>query len=139
MKVDYAPIPVGTKVDVYWNLHKNVFSVRSREGETRGRVIGHVHAFTLNDVEYVVSKAGREKVLRERRKNVHAFVRGCWAELDSEHQFTGNVWRVRYDPYDEWGSFTRVLTLGGQLPIRRSEMASGSTLFKRPILFGFFS
>ena len=29
------------RVEVYWNLHKRLFSVRALEGEHKGRVIEH--------------------------------------------------------------------------------------------------
>lgn len=86
-------IPVGTPVDVYWNLHRDVFSVRSRRRGDYGRIIGHVDEFTLDNVRFVVHEAGHRRVLRERRKNVHAFVRGLWSE--GEPATAG----VRYNPY----------------------------------------
>jgi len=61
------------KVRMYWNLHKNIWSVQDCK---TGRVTNHVPALTLADAKFVVRKAGREKVLREGRKNVHAFAVG---------------------------------------------------------------
>lgn len=60
-------------VEVYFNLHKRVFSVR--DVKTR-RVIAHTRNLILKDVTFKVSEAGRQRVLREKRKNVHAVVRG---------------------------------------------------------------
>lgn len=60
-------------VEVYRNLHNGKMSVR--DCKTR-RVIAHVDTITLAGVGFRVSKAGRERVLREGRKNVHAFVSG---------------------------------------------------------------
>ena len=65
------------RVEVYYNLHKNVFSVRHK-----GRVIQHTKMAVIKDAEYVVRPAGRAKVLREGKKNVHAFVRGEWLGMD---------------------------------------------------------
>jgi hypothetical protein len=87
-------IPTGTPVDVYWNLHRDCFSVRARSGAQAGRVIAHVDDFTLRDVTFVVGKAGRERVLAEGRKNVHAFVRGEWAAPTEV-----KTHKVTYDPY----------------------------------------
>lgn len=66
---------MSAKYNIYWNLHKNLYSVRYK-----GRVIFHAEEIHLKNCSFVVNKAGREKVLREKRKNVHAFVRGeiCW-------------------------------------------------------------
>ena len=59
------------KVEVYWNLHKKIWSVRHK-----GRVVGHMKTVDLYNVEWVVQPAGRRRVLQEGRKNVHAFARG---------------------------------------------------------------
>ena len=61
------------KVEVYFNLHKRVFSVRSCK---TGRVIHHTKNVHIRDPQFVVRGGGRQRVLRERKKNVHAFVRG---------------------------------------------------------------
>lgn len=64
------------KADVYWNLHKNCWSVRSKLKSGRRVVVGHLSDLWMTDVQFVVSEAGRQRVLRERKKNVHAFARG---------------------------------------------------------------
>jgi hypothetical protein len=64
------------KVAVYFNLHKNIFSLQSRDKETYGRVIEHTEHVILKNVNFVVRPKGREKVLKEKTKNVHAFVVG---------------------------------------------------------------
>jgi hypothetical protein len=64
------------KVDVYYNLHKHTFSIRSRESEGYGCIVGHSDNVVIISPEFVVRQAGREKVLRTKQKNVHAFVRG---------------------------------------------------------------
>ena len=110
-------IPSGTPVDVYWNLHKDVFSVRSRRREDYGKVIAHVDEFTLSDVKFVVNESGRQRVLAERRKNVHALVRGCWSP--GVKVYVTN--RVRYNPY-EAGTF---LTREHNLPIAEAHFAQG--------------
>ena len=66
------------KIEVYWNLHKEMFSVRHK-----GKVIAHVACINVKDAKFVVQKAGRERVLREKKKNVHAFIRGTAAVLAS--------------------------------------------------------
>lgn len=60
------------KVFVYWNLHKGMWSVKALEGPNKGRVIARVPAITLANVQGKVSEAGRQRVLREGKKNVHA-------------------------------------------------------------------
>lgn len=60
------------RVFVYWNLHKGAWSVKALEGPHKGRVIGRAHDVDLDGVTFRVSEAGRQRVLREQRKNVHA-------------------------------------------------------------------
>ena len=50
--------------------------MKALEGENKGRVIKHANNINLTHCTFKVSKAGRERVLRERRKNVHAGVVG---------------------------------------------------------------
>ena len=65
------------RVEVYFNLHKKLFSVRDCK---TGRVVHHTYNIWIEDPVFVVRKAGRERVLREKKKNVHAFVRGTWMQ-----------------------------------------------------------
>ena len=85
------------QVEVYKNLHKNCWSVR--DNKTR-RVIGHVRHIHLTDTTLVVRPSGRDRVLREGVKNVHAFVTGT---LVSANQYYPDSWgyseEIVYDPY----------------------------------------
>jgi len=90
------------RVEVYFNLHKKLFSVRDCK---TGRVVHHTQRIWIEDPEFVVRKAGRERVLREKKKNVHAFVRGTWFKVQSDfdvsrlidHQACSD--EVTYNPY----------------------------------------
>lgn len=73
------------KVAVYWNLHKACWSIQSREGEDYGRIIAHASEVRLYKADFTVRKAGRLKVLAERKKNVHAFVVGSLAGYVNLH------------------------------------------------------
>lgn len=66
------------RVYVYYNLHKKCFSIKALEGENKGRVIAHRDFLDLHDVTFKVSEAGRQRVLRERKKNIHAGIVGEW-------------------------------------------------------------
>ena len=108
----------GLSVDIYWNLHKQVFSVRAREGEHKGRVIAHMTNITLLNVKFHVDQKGRERVIKEKRKNVHAYIRGQWT-------FTNpNTFRfaITYDPY----RFTSFVTAANHMPIYAARAATGS-------------
>lgn len=61
------------RVETYFNLHKKCLSARPT---VKGGRVSHYRSITLKDAKFVVQPAGREKVLREKKKNVHAFVRG---------------------------------------------------------------
>lgn len=63
------------KVRVYRNLHKPgvVYSIADA---WTGLVLGYSESVLLTGVAFKVSAAGRERVLRTGRKNVHAFVIG---------------------------------------------------------------
>lgn len=64
------------KVFIYFNLHQKCLSVKSLEGEHKGKVIAHVHSAQLAGVEFKVSEAGRQRVITEQKKNVHAGIIG---------------------------------------------------------------
>ncbi len=66
------------KVRVYFNLHKRRFSVLVKKA--RGwRIMMHTDYINLVNADFKVSEAGRQRVIREKRKNVHAFVEGFMA------------------------------------------------------------
>ncbi len=101
-KIPYEYPKKGTRVRVYWNLHRDCFSFQSTES---GRVIAHYNYCILTDAKLVVRKAGNEKVRREGKKNVHAFAVGFIAERPSPGPFDAEIleaaWirEVTYNPY----------------------------------------
>lgn len=85
------------RVEVYFNLHKYTWSVRSAR---TGRVILHTDKVHIRDPEFVVRQAGRERVLREGKKNVHAFVRGEATYFDDfDHENRPMLDIIGYNPY----------------------------------------
>ena len=90
------------KVAVYYNLHKHVFSLQSRNKEDYGRVIGHTDHVILKNVKFIVREAGRNKVLKEKRKNVHAYVVG---EITDSHPDVSTM--VSYNPYKKATFFNK--------------------------------
>lgn len=85
------------KVFVYFNLHRKLWSVKALEGPDKGRVIAHSDAVTLRNAYGKVSAAGRARVLREGRKNVHA---GIVGELEALHavELPFYAMQVTYNP-----------------------------------------
>ena len=114
------------KVFVYRNLQRKCWSVKALNGENRGRVILYASSVDLSPATFKVNEAGRQRVLKEQQKNVHAGVEGWllmahvikerYPSYPKQRETTndtgwdgvnddGYVWReVTYDPY-KYGSF----------------------------------
>jgi hypothetical protein len=92
----------GLRVEVYRNLRTGRWSVRALEGPHRGLVIAHKSDFILEACSYAVQPAGRDKVRRTGRKNVHAFIRGRVPE-SVVMMFGREPRRVTYNPYEHDG------------------------------------
>jgi hypothetical protein len=84
------------RVFVYYNLHKECFSIKALEGPNKNKVIGYRDEVDLIDVEFKVSQAGRARVLREHKKNVHA---GATGELIRPIVCSKELIEVTYNPY----------------------------------------
>ena len=84
------------RVEVYFNIRTGRPSVRALEGEDKGRVILRPKSVTIQNPKFVVQPAGRKRVLKEQRKNVHAFVRG---ELIHANLESPELQPVTYNPY----------------------------------------
>ena len=62
----------GTReVEVYRNLHRDCWSIRQD-----GVVVAHANSVGLTNCTFKVSQAGRQRVLRDQKKNVHAKIVG---------------------------------------------------------------
>lgn len=79
------------RVFVYYNLHKKCWSIKALSGNQKGRVVAHADAVELKDCEFKVSEAGRQRVIREKRKNVHAGVAGTLVAYDGHKTKAGFV------------------------------------------------
>ncbi len=92
----------GAKYYIYRNLRTGTWSVRHR-----GKVIAHLDKLaTVGPVHFKVSQSGRNRVLEEGRKNVHAYV---VAEQLVELPLKIRVYNqeeVYYNPY-ELDTFTK--------------------------------
>ena len=84
------------RVYIYWNLHKHLFSVRNTK---TGLVVKHAEQAWLLDATFAVGQKGRERVLAEGRKNVHAGVRGDWIATYGEPLDLRGLQRVTYNPH----------------------------------------
>lgn len=61
---------------IYRNLHNCLLSIQQKGPLGRWRVVGYCEKALLEQAEFKVSQAGRERVLKELQKNVHAYVVG---------------------------------------------------------------
>ena len=109
------------KVFVYYNLHKHKWSVKDVK---TGRVIGHYYDVSLYNATFKVSEAGRVRVLKEKRKNVHAGVEGYLTKDVLARKMDGTIlWespserhKVTYNPY----LYETFVTVSNQLPIHKA-------------------
>ena len=99
------------KVFIYFNLHKRCYSVKALSGPQKGRVVAHASSVVLLDASFKVSEAGRQRVLREKRKNVHAGVCGTWHSAHIGPCAEGV--KVIYNPY----KYTSFVEKGTEQPI----------------------
>ena len=104
IRVGEGSVDIGDKVFVYKNIKRNCWSIKRD-----GLVKQHANVVWLKDVTFKVSEAGRLRVLREGRKNVHAGLQGTLVEYcdgdspeDQRIECTLEVpyHTIRYDPYD---------------------------------------
>lgn len=104
-------IDVSKTVKVYRNL-KHGKSARPLYSVMQGgRVVARLHRVLLGNATFKVNEAGRQRVLKEERKNVHAFVIGRIA--NDKYTPKGKIcgacgidengrdlpWKIRYNPY----------------------------------------
>ena len=108
-------------VKVYKNLHNGLWSIKDAKS---GLVLGHTNEVTLYECMYFVGK-GRERVIKEGRKNVHAYVIGkyvCDESVDGKfinNELNKRFETVTYNPYKE-NHFTTIES-------QRTKVLKGST------------
>ena len=89
---------LGTRVFVYYNLHKKCFSIKALTGVKKGLVVAHSDYVLLSDATPSVSIAGMQRVRRTKQKNVHAGFKGTLECLDEQYSLKGGVY-ITYNPY----------------------------------------
>lgn len=103
----------NAKYYFYRNLHTGTFSLKYR-----GRVINHPIVFSIKNASFKVNETGRQRVIAEQKKNVHAFALGNPTDCihESKQNFAYNYLNARiknkkykfvevtYNPYKS-GSF----------------------------------
>lgn len=109
---DATNIDFAKLVYVYFNFTKKCWSIR------QDKVKAHCDYICLRDANFQVSERGRQRTIREQRKNVHAFVVGYIVLKPAEvpYAFSSRWSEVRYNPYT---NFTFVTNDG--VPVASAE------------------
>jgi hypothetical protein len=105
--VAWVEDPINEIVRVHWHLRAKKWSVSTKTGST-WRVVRDSHGeqvlytkVVLKDVTFTVRESGRQRVLKDRRKNVHAWMEGKLLDC-SVAETVANVpcgVPVKYNPY----------------------------------------
>ena len=86
------------RVRVYRNLNKGGLSIQVKT-EKGWRARDYSLFVVLKNCSFRVSESGRQKVLRERQKNVHAWVEGDLISKDEKDFLQCGFSEPWYDPY----------------------------------------
>lgn len=89
-------IELNTKTFVYRNLHTGNYSVKQN-----GLVIAHVESIILNNCSFKISEKLRQKVIKDKQKNVHAYIVGyveSYKDINSI-PYIENRTSITYNPY----------------------------------------
>lgn len=84
---------IGQRVRVHLNLQNGLWSITQG-----GRVVAHVQDVTLHNVTFYVSEATRQRVLKFKRRRVHAWAQGTLVATDTQPITVGHT-AVTYNPY----------------------------------------
>jgi hypothetical protein len=84
------------EIKVYFNLHKRCLSIQEKVNGA-WRVARHAEQCIVKNAKFKVSEAGRQRVLKEQRKNVHAVIVG--EELNQITHSKVPKASVTYNPY----------------------------------------
>ena len=109
----------GMQVEVYRNIRDDVWSIRHAHAKL---IVGHASRLVLTNCEFRVSQSGRLRVLANKRKNVHASIKGtivAWEPvgatlppLERPSEAVG----VTYNPYKN----EQFVTVDGDVPVLRA-------------------
>ena len=76
--------------------------VPNSEGKKRWITVGYIDMIRLDNAQFIVQEKTRQKVVAEKKKYVHAFVKGNWRSswtLGKGHSRSSDVDQVTYNPY----------------------------------------
>lgn len=122
------------KVQVYWNSHKKLFSIRYK-----GKIIGWERNFALSKARFVVSEKGRQRVLREKRKSVHAWVEGSVDPKDFPNYKNPNLIAHKIHPiYNPFKHESFVNNFSPLFKISEADQVMFEVIDKKPLLTAYY-
>lgn len=80
----------------YYNTNSDNWTIQEKTSGS-WRKVTSVSFATLHNVTFKVFEAGRQRVLREKRKNVHAYA--YFENLSTNYCPSGETFCVKYNPY----------------------------------------
>lgn len=86
-------LDLSKPVRVYKNLNNGMMSIQQN-----GKVVCHTDYVTLRDVFFKVNETSRQRAIRDKQRNVHAFACGLVVNFDAQATTTdGND--ISYNPF----------------------------------------
>ena len=82
-------------IRIYKNLHKNCYSIQEKINGY-WKVIEYSNNILIKNCMFKVYESGRQRVIKEKRKNVHAYVYG---EKVNKNIDISNLIIISYNPY----------------------------------------
>lgn len=81
------------RLRVYQNLNRRCLSIQAKVNGV-WRVVRYEEEITLKNVSFIISEAGHQRVLKTKRRAVHA-----WAEGEETEEHLEDGFPIRYNPY----------------------------------------
>jgi hypothetical protein len=91
----------GERVEVYYNIHKGGFSIKSldKTNPSKGKVVAYAPHVQLKDCSFHVSDSKHKWILDNQRKAVYAVVRGILVDMKEEKPNTSDLNEIYINPY----------------------------------------
>jgi len=127
--MDFPILSSKMKHAVYFNLHKHCLSLRN---EKTRKVVSHCESVWFKDAEFKVSQAGRQRVLNQKKKNVHAVVRGEVLSIDNTQVMNLDGYSlIYYNPY----IYKSFIEWNSEKPVKsaKSVVVVGKSVFAKDI------
>jgi hypothetical protein len=102
-------IDTDKPIRVYRNLHRQGkwYSIKQD-----GKVVAHSKAMCIRDCTFIVSKAGKERAIRTKQRDVHAFIEGFYetSGMGTSADRNDLPANIKYDPFNHLGFYCDNLT-----------------------------